>query len=136
VYACVCVSVNVRLTGSLPLLAGHGGNGGGGPNSGGCYGDMHWPLLWGSGGAGSSNTGGYGGGAVRLLVDGMLSLLGQVVVDGTSGSASPASGGSGGSIAIAARSIASDADSLVSACGALGNGIPSYMQHGGSAAGE
>ncbi len=89
--------------------SGHGGAGAHGncaDRPGGItYGSATQPTLFGSGGAGypGVGTGGNGGGAVRLIVNGTLSLFGSIAADG--GSLLNGAGGAGGSIWISAADI-------------------------------
>lgn len=85
---------------------GHGGYGGnGGTNlarGGNSYGSATTPTTAGSngGGSGSSFTpfGGMGGGALRLIVNGILTNNGIISSDGKMGSGNFAGGGAGGSV--------------------------------------
>jgi len=86
---------------------GHGGDGGNsGTFAGGLsYGSVTQPITLGSGGGSwFSNPGGAGGGAVRLIVSGALTLNGSIVAIGVQ--PGPAAGaGAGGSIWISAGSL-------------------------------
>ncbi|MBL7072697.1 MAG: hypothetical protein ISS33_02820, partial [Candidatus Omnitrophica bacterium] len=85
--------------------AGYGGAGGAGDNNAGSggirYGSSLDPVDFGSGGGGvvDGATGGAGGGAVRFVVPGKLTVIGDIAVDGADGVAG-AGGGAGGSILI------------------------------------
>lgn len=64
-----------------------------------CYGQFKEPDELGSGGGSDeSSLGGAGGGAIHLIVDGQITVNGQVTSHGLSRVASEAGGGSGGSI--------------------------------------
>jgi hypothetical protein len=95
--------------------AGYGGLGGGGwvgagggtvVGSGTVYGSLLQPVDLGSGGGsdgvcGGGCPGGAGGGAVRLNVDGTLTVNGQLTANGMGG----AGGGSGGSLFVSAGTL-------------------------------
>lgn len=97
---------------------GYGGVGGAGSpftSGGGIYGLPHNPTELGSGGGntyvgGSPNrdTGGFGGGSIRLNVVGTLTVAGKVSADGANGAPGGlnAGGGSGGSVSIVCGSLA------------------------------
>ena len=88
--------------------AGHGGNGGRSISGAGgeAYGSLAEPSTIGSGGGTRSTnyTGGSGGGAVKLTVNGQLTLEGDILADGGSGGYC-AGGGSGGSVYLIAGTI-------------------------------
>jgi hypothetical protein len=94
-----------------PSGAGYGGLGGGGwagsgqtVGGGTVYGSQLQPVDLGSGGghAGvSGSPGGAGGGAVRLNVDGTLTVNGQLTANGSNGTG----GGSGGSLFVSAGTL-------------------------------
>ncbi|MDG0815431.1 Calx-beta domain-containing protein [Bdellovibrio svalbardensis] len=94
--------------------AGHGGVGGGDGSTstpGLTYGSYDFPTSIGSGGADGKPgcVGGIGGGAVRLKVNGQLSLNGQILANGQSASSSgcdSGGGGSGGSVFIETNVLA------------------------------
>ena len=94
--------------------AGYGGNGGalytavGGP----AYGSAEQPISLGSGGTGS--TGGAGGGAIKLNVNSVLHLEGNINVNGNNNSAS------GGSVYIITKNICGSGN--ISADGGSGYG--------------
>jgi hypothetical protein len=84
---------------------GYGGEGGG---SGGTnYGSITAPVDFGSGGGngGDYDSGGVGGGIVRLSVGGTLTVWGQILANGQS-SRSRSAGGSGGSVYLTAGMLA------------------------------
>ena len=93
---------------------GHGGLGGAsGCGAGGAaYGSVLEPTTWGSGGGRSCNPtlgAGSGGGAIRLIVGGTLTLDGHITARGTEGSSEnggPGGGGAGGSVWITATHFA------------------------------
>ncbi|MFC1639038.1 beta strand repeat-containing protein, partial [Patescibacteria group bacterium] len=95
-------------TGTYGSGAGYGGLGGvgrSGAAAGSAYGSVTAPNDLGSGG-GHATYGGIGGGAMKLLVDGTLTLNGTVSANGNIGGSYYGGGGSGGSIYIDAGSIA------------------------------
>ncbi|MBX3317888.1 MAG: immunoglobulin domain-containing protein [Phycisphaeraceae bacterium] len=100
----------VGASGSDPGGGGHGGagaNGLGGWLGGSTYGSFATPVTMGSGGGRDTNnfgaTGGNGGGVVRVVVLGTLTVDGIITANGTTGTgATDASGGAGGSIIISA----------------------------------
>ena len=83
---------------------GYGGSGATGRNgfAGGIpYGSITAPIDLGSGGGGYAlyvDDGGWGGGSLRLTVDGTCTLEGMVTATGTAGDETGGGGGSGGSI--------------------------------------
>lgn len=81
---------------------GHGGLGGTtgpGAAAGRHYGSILEPMDLGSaGGAGGGGAGTAGGGAIRLLVDGRLTVHGRLTADGAGSPPNDAGGGSGGSL--------------------------------------
>lgn len=98
--------------------AGHGGRGGErGAPGGGSYGSASEPADLGSGGVGSSmwgswTSGGLGGGAIRVIVDGTLTLDGVISANGgdailhaMQACCTWGSGGAGGSLLIQAGSL-------------------------------
>ena len=92
--------------------AGYGGVGGPsayGAAGGISYGTVDQPINFGSGG-GNGNPqgapGGSGGGDVRLIVNGTLTLNGRVSADGLVGKGPGSGGGSGGSVWLTAGTIA------------------------------
>jgi hypothetical protein len=92
---------------------GHGGAGGsfGGAAGGASYDSQYAPTMPGSGGGdnldnGPSGRGGYGGGAIRLLVDGVLQLDGRISAQGEAGINSEQGGGAGGAIWVTAGTLA------------------------------
>ena len=109
---------------------GHGGDGGnsgtfaGGPS----YGSETQPVTLGSGGGWYfASPGGAGGGAVRLIVSGALTLNGSVVAAGIPG-VSAAGAGAGGSIWITAGSLSGNGN--LQAIGGAG-GIGAWGGGGG-----
>ncbi|MFZ4573494.1 MAG: hypothetical protein ACOYN0_03790 [Phycisphaerales bacterium] len=108
-----------QITAAAPG-GGHGGRGAkvGAVAGGISYGDLLSPRTFGSGG-GSSGTriGGAGGGAVRLVVNGVMTLDGRIVCDGRPGEG-VAGSGAGGSISINAASLVGSGS--ISASGADG----------------
>jgi len=96
--------------------AGYGGEGGdypidtyGGPVAGGvAYGSISQPVDLGSGGGNTdaSNSGGAGGGAIKLNVAGAATISGTITANGTNAPGTFAGGGSGGSIYLTANSFA------------------------------
>ncbi len=112
--------------------AGHGGLGGTsyvrGAYGGIPYGDPVSPWQPGSGGGGSSDQGGHGGGAIRINLTGALSVAGDITANGGAGSADASrGGGSGGSIWINCATF--EGSGLIKANGGAGGG------HGGLGSG-
>jgi hypothetical protein len=83
---------------------GRGGNGQSGRSGGSTYGSESEPNNLGSG-AGHYNGGGQGGGAVKLIVAGVLTINGTVNANGAIGE-TKVGGGSGGSIWLIANELA------------------------------
>ena len=87
--------------------AGHGGEGGmksptvGGP----VYGSATQPITLGSGGSHLGGLSGAGGGAIRLIVSGAMTIDGTLSVNGEAVSSGNNGGGAGGSIYITTDSI-------------------------------
>ena len=93
---------------------GYGGLGGsGGGNSavsGDVYGDVKIPISLGSGGGNmsASGTGGAGGGAIRMVITGTLTINGTLSANGANGcpcDLEAGGGGSGGSVSIKANAL-------------------------------
>ena len=108
---------------------GYGGSGGSGSGGGGgwTYGSADAPTdLGSSGGAYRGATTGAGGGAIRLIVDGTLTLDGSISANG-SGASSHSGGGSGGSVWITAH--AATGGGTVSAIG--GDRVAGHLGGGG-----
>lgn len=79
--------------------AGKGGQGSGTGTGGNQYGSLSSPTDIGSGGAYAVSTnGGAGGGAIKLIADGAMTVSGTITANGNAGNASVGGGGSGGSI--------------------------------------
>ncbi len=112
--------------------AGHGGDGHGshsGAPGGYAYGSALEPSTPGSqGGAGDSGPGTDGGGLVRLIVGGTLTVDGSITANALGGPVNNAGGGSGGSILLNCRTLAGTG--AISA-----NGGPGEWIDGGSGAG-
>ncbi len=107
--------------------AGHAGQGStsrDGRRGGAPYGDLQMPILPGSGGL---TSGGRGGGAVRLLVDGMAEINGTISARASSGIPTHGSGGSGGSILLVCRTFRGASTGLLRVDGGSGD---SYGGHG------
>jgi hypothetical protein len=107
---------NYPATYSAGSGGGYGGFGGASSSSaqgGAAYGSALGPSL-GSGGGAGSGPGGFGGGAVKLVVGGVLKLDGTISANGGNGTNSNSGGGSGGSVwlssatFVGAGSIAAD----------------------------
>ncbi|MBL9137478.1 MAG: caspase family protein [Verrucomicrobiales bacterium] len=113
---------------------GHGGEGGRGvtgPLGGGQYGSITEPSALGSvGGAGDGGIGGAGGGAVRLIVDGQLSVQGRISAEGAATLRNNAGGGAGGSLFLTAGSLTGTG--VISANGGAGE----WVDGGGGAGGR
>ncbi|CAG1007228.1 hypothetical protein PHYC_03405 [Phycisphaerales bacterium] len=93
--------------------AGHGGAGGLGSVAaaapGGCYGSVSQPTDFGSGGgndADSAALGGAGGGVLRLVVNGVLTVDGSITAAGLNRGGASAGGGSGGSLWLSCGTLA------------------------------
>ncbi len=84
---------------------GRGGNCATGAVGGAAYGSVARPDALGSGGGGTTQ-GGAGGGAVHLIVDGVLTVDGQLSANGANAPSANGGGGSGGSLWIEAATIA------------------------------
>jgi hypothetical protein len=129
-----------NLLGYGPQGAGHGGMGGLGTTSnlnlgGATYDTPTAPVLFGSaGGSTGSNTGGYGGGLIRITVFGTFTHNGSFSASGGAGSASTGGGGggSGGSINISAPTVDGTTGTFTADGGAGGNGS---SQDGGGGGG-
>ncbi|MCW1929689.1 MAG: hypothetical protein KIH62_000045, partial [Candidatus Kerfeldbacteria bacterium] len=122
--------------------AGHGGTGGIGTNTtyaaGITYDSLTAPTLFGSSGGSSTTSypGGAGGGKIRLVIAGALTLNGSLVATGgnglTNGSTAASGGGSGGSIYVTAGSLAGTTGTW-SVAG--GNGAVGSTSRGGGGGG-
>ncbi|HSD12715.1 MAG TPA: hypothetical protein VLC10_04100, partial [Patescibacteria group bacterium] len=120
--------------------AGHGGGGGAGSTSTGrgTYDSATTPVLFGASGGGgnSSPTGANGGGLVRIVVTGTVTLNGDISTDGANGTISGANaggGGAGGAINITAGAL-NGTTGTFSAKG--GNGADSTNDGGGGGGGR
>ncbi len=92
---------------NYPGGAGHGGNGGSSnyADGGGSYGSLAEPVTIGSGGGNRDNyNGGSGGGALKLTVNGVFILNGDILADGGNGEYY-AGGGAGGSVYLTAGTV-------------------------------
>ena len=117
---------------SMASGGGHGGMGGQGqsqgnsyPSPGGpAYGNLYQPESLGSGGG--RNTGGAGGGAIHLDVNGTLLVNGIISANGNNGAEGwdVAGGGAGGSIWIQANNLIGSGD--IRANGGTGGRFPYY----------
>jgi len=126
--------------GTSSFTASGGGHGGiGAPSSnanagGPGYGSVTAPDEFGSGGGNDVNvgtaSGGRGGGALRLIVDGSLVIDGSIVADGLGGSSAEAGGGAGGSIRIECGTLGGSG--MISARGGSGSGTGSSFGGGGA----
>ena len=119
-------------------LGGGGGHGAWGGSSG-CgaggtaYGSIMEPSTWGSGGGRPANptiTAGSGGGAIRLIVGGALTLDGQLTARGEDGISYPGGGGAGGSVWVSAGSLAGAGS--INAAGGAANASPPGAGGGGA----
>ena len=112
--------VGAGYSGSVNGGGGHGGFGAANPAGyGNAYGSISSPITAGSGGGNSQYYGGAGGGALRLAVNGALTVNGRVSANGKDGIAN-SGGGSGGSLWITANTLAGSG--VISANGGAGNG--------------
>ncbi len=118
----------------------YGGNGGNAyygasePGGIGGYGSITIPMDFGSSGAGSTNDGlNYcpGGGAVRLVVNGNLTVNGQLSADGSNARQNDQGGGAGGSLWLTVGGLFGNG--IISANGGVGE---SYSHGGGGAGGR
>ncbi|NLF22847.1 MAG: LamG domain-containing protein, partial [Lentisphaerae bacterium] len=106
--------------------AGHAGEGGFGNarNGGTAYGELHTPEQPGSGG-GITTTyltqSAEGGGVIRVVASGRLTVLGTIRANGRNYISTHGSGGSGGSIWIDCRTLAGTSAGLVQVNGGNGN---------------
>jgi hypothetical protein len=111
--------------------AGHGGMGGMSSSNavgGVCYGSFDQPVDLGSaGGLSYAGFGGPGGGAVKLVAGGVVTIDGAILANGADGTNSRSGGGSGGSIWITAQSLTGSG--TISANG--GAGEPTHGGGGG-----
>jgi hypothetical protein len=117
--------------GSIGIYSGGGGGHGGygassalGAQGGVGYGSGLAPISFGSGGgAGSSpaGTGGAGGGALRLVVLGLLQVDGRISANGLSGTTNNAGGGAGGSLYLTVGGLSGTG--VISANGGTGLGL-------------
>jgi hypothetical protein len=113
--------------------AGYGGSSAAGVPGGAAYGLPLGPTDLGSGG-GSGDTGspitagGAGGGALRLTVNGTLTINGKISLEGTRGLGQSSGGGSGGSLWLTAGSLLGTG--TISA-----NGGPGDLPNGGGGGG-
>jgi hypothetical protein len=103
-------SFNPALDGAKGGGAGHGGYGsvgeGLGALGGMSYDSITTPTMPGSGGgAFGGSSGSMGGGALHLIVNGVLAVNGVLSANGTAGIASGTGGGSGGSLWLSAGTI-------------------------------
>ena len=112
--------------------AGHGGDGyvsASGAPGGAAYGSALEPSTPGSqGGRGDSGPGTDGGGVVRMIVGGTLTVDGSITANALGGPVNNAGGGSGGSILLNARTFAGSGEIRA-------NGGPGEWVDGGSGAG-
>jgi hypothetical protein len=115
---------------------GHGGNGGRGSvdfgptPGGGTYGSVAEPITFGSGGGRDNVTlGASGGGAVKLVVGGILTNNGYVRSNGDRIVAAEPGGGAGGSVWVVTGSVAGAGE--FAATGGDGNGAYSGAGGGG-----
>ena len=123
--------------------AGHGGAGGltGVVLGGSAYDTESAPIYYGSSGAtGWSANGGYGGGALKLTVSGVLTINGTISANGQSGTTNggySGGGGSGGSIWLNAAGILGTSGTITATGGAGGAGdISRGYASGGGAGGR
>ena len=109
------ISITVQAT--IPHGGSHGGEGGSGPP---VYGSAIAPVLFGSGG-GSVGLGGNGGGRVDLVVNGTLTVDGQLRANGGDhgGPDAAGNGGAGGSLRLRVNHLAGQG--VITANGGAGN---------------
>jgi hypothetical protein len=129
-------AVNLNLT-CLTRADGRGGNhlSLGGLSTSATWGNADFPYTYGGGGHGQNNAslqGGYGGGIVRLITPGTLTVNGSIDAGGGNGLAGfTGGGGAGGSIYIDATTLRST-NNLGSLSAAGGNGQNASTSHGGA----
>src|ERR1035438_4727774 len=136
------------VTGTVGGDWGSGGGYGGfgadstaGAKGGSVYGSLIEPVDWGSAGGSCpshSSVGGPGGGAVRLVVGGTLTVNGQIVADGSGDSTAPGGGGdheigggAGGSIWLTVGTLAG-----AGTLSAIGGGRKEKETRGGGGGGR
>ena len=109
-------------SGDLGYGAAHGGHGGADyPNVGGTpYDSVYEPLERGSGGGNGDGQGGRGGGYLLWVVGEVLSVDGEITVEGEAGRSGNAGGGSGGAILI--KTLNLTGYGLLDAKGGAGSG--------------
>ncbi|SHJ79052.1 hypothetical protein SAMN02745216_02253 [Desulfatibacillum alkenivorans DSM 16219] len=120
--------------------AGHAGAGGNGSTGAGgdAYGTLTSPEELGSGGGYCTQyafSGGAGGGAIRMVISGTLTLDGSITsngANGANGQYASAGGGAGGSIWITANNLEGNGSLYANG----GNGIPWYGHGGGGGGGR
>jgi hypothetical protein len=97
---------------------GYGGRGGQGVSGtpGSTNGNRYMPLYCGSGGY-AMNTGGSGGGAIRIETDGVLMLDGTLAANGDGGYGTHGAGASGGAVYIRCRAFRGSASGLLTTRG-------------------
>ncbi len=108
------------------VSGGGGSHGGGGGLTGRAsrYGSATAPIDPGSGGAGDNwNSGGNGGGAVRVEASGLVTVHGTITANGNNANHDTAGGGSGGSIHIACRALAGSGGTISANGGAINGAI-------------
>lgn len=115
---------------------GYGGAGGAsifGASGGATYGSSNMPVTWGSAGGVSNSPAGFsqGGGAIRLVIDGTLTLNGNISANGNNGTSQngPGGGGSGGSIWVDVATAFAGNGSVTA------NGAAGYSGQGGGGGG-
>ncbi|MEW6198715.1 MAG: immunoglobulin domain-containing protein [Planctomycetota bacterium] len=120
--------VNGRAAGGG--YGGRGGNSATGAVGGSMYGSLSSPDDLGSGGGGTTQ-GGAGGGAVHLVVNGVLTVDGQLSANGANATHADGGGGSGGSLWIEATTVAG-----AGTIGANGGNKGGYIEPGGGGGGR
>ncbi len=113
-------SVDALGDGSGGGYGGAGGNSLFGASGGITYGSSNQPTALGSSGGMTPAIIGFsqGGGALRLIVDGTLTLKGSISADGQDAATDGAGGGSGGSVWITAKNLAGNG--ILTADGGMG----------------
>jgi hypothetical protein len=112
-----------ETTGASTGCAGgsHGGEGGVRDGAvGATYGDMYSPI-WPGGGAGTSNTGGAGGGVVRIVA-GTIELEGRIAANGANPPNANSAGGAGGSVYVEVTTLKGMGWMTASGGGGTGSG--------------
>ncbi len=116
-------------------FGGNGGNGNGNHLGGTYYGSVYQPVSLGSGGGNScGSNGGFGGGAVKITVNGVMDVDGTITANGNDGTATGnrcGGGGAGGSIWVSTGTLSGAG--IIRSNGGIGGQYSGYR--GGSGGG-